>query len=499
MASRSARKRSLFLFLFFISLGIMGAKGGFALAAPQALIIGGGPNPQSDQVGIESNVRYVSRLLPPGTHLAILFADGSTTNATVEYEANPHADDPPATPGARAFSLLFDTDSDDDSSLKYRPPKLTKIDGPSQLPSITSQFDRIGRELADSPAPLFLYFTGHGSQSGGLRSHSEFDLWGRNASLSPAELARQLKKIPASTPIVLVMAQCFSGGFGDLLFDGGDPTGDYLDRDFAGFYAATPDRVSAGCTDAVNEAEYKDFTSYFFAALTGQDRLGHKVTGADYDKDGHVGMDEAYAYSLIADESLDVPVASSDFFLRRFVKTEDEDIFKTPYSKALGWTTPAQKAAIESLSKRLRLSGEDQLGDAYGEIDAVSRRRPRQREAMNRYRKAEAALRNSLLQRWPALTNPKSSRYADAKKSATRWLDGQAKTPEVTELFAADDALTVIENGPEYTMRQTLLLRYVRLAKSVILAHQLEASGDKDLIAKWDRLKKAEARPFYAG
>ena len=130
------------------------------------------------------------------------------------------------------------------------------------------------------------------------------------------ELAAHIATLPPEVPVTLVMVQCFAGAFGNLVFTGGDPKAAAVEREIAGFFAATREREAAGCTPEVNEAEYHDFTSYFFAALTGRDRVGRAVTGADYNQDGKVGMDEAYTYSLIHDVSIDVPVCTSDVYLR---------------------------------------------------------------------------------------------------------------------------------------------------------------------------------------
>jgi hypothetical protein len=83
----------------------------------------------------------------------------------------------------------------------------------------------------------------------------------------------------------------------NVLFEGGDPKGALTERPLCGFFAATRERMAAGCTPEVNEAEYHDFTSYFFAALSGRDRTGKAVPAPDYDKDGSVGMHEAFAYA----------------------------------------------------------------------------------------------------------------------------------------------------------------------------------------------------------
>src|SRR5439155_20883779 len=179
------------------------------------------------------------------------------------------------------------------------------------------------------------------------------------------DLAAHVASLPPDVPVTLVMVQCFSGAFGNLVFQGGDPKAPPVERQIAGFFAAPAERMAAGCTPEVNEAEYRDFTSYFFAALCGRDRVGRRVTGADYNHDGRVGMDEAFAYSLAHDVSIDVPVCTSDVFLRRFVPGQDEEIFRTPYSQVRAWATPAQGAALDELSAALKLTGDARLGEAY--------------------------------------------------------------------------------------------------------------------------------------
>jgi hypothetical protein len=167
------------------------------------------------------------------------------------------------------------------------------------------------------------------------------------------------------------MVQCFSGAFGNLLFEGGSPAGALVEHRIAGFFAAVPERLSAGCTPALDEATYKDFTGYFFAALTGQDRLGRPVSGADYDHDGRVGMHEAFAWTLIHDESIDTPVCTSDAFLRRFVPMPDAEIAATPYSAVESWATPGQRAALTALSATLGLTGDDRLRGAFDRVRSI--------------------------------------------------------------------------------------------------------------------------------
>ncbi len=389
----------LFLALLLTAVTVPGASSPGRTPTLRALLVGGGPDPDHNQVAIESNIRYVHRLLPPGSSSRILFTDGNPRSVNVLYE---------------------DAQGND----HYRAPRLPALNGPSRL----AAFDREFRSFAAPPGgPLLLYFTGHGGPGESGYDDNEYDLWGGD-TLTVQHLAGKIDGLPPKTPVVVVMVECFSGGFGNLLFRGGDPRGPVVGQDLCGFFASIPSREAAGCTPEVNEADYHDFTGYFFAALSGQDRLGRPVTGADYDHNGRVGMDEAYAYALIHDISIDTPTCTSDIFLRRFVPTPDRAVFATPFSDALRWADPAQRAALTSLSQGLRLDGEDRLASAYAALDRIN-----------------------------------------------------------------DDG------GDEDDSHDADVIRFARVAKSVILAHTLQTSGATVLKARYAALIRAEARNPLTG
>jgi hypothetical protein len=312
-----------------------------AAALPaRALIIGGGPDRLHNQIAIESNVRYVGRILPKSASYQVLFTDGNPESDTVQYQ--------------------------DGRTLAYRAPNLPRLDGNAETASVrTALASTATAAHAAKAADVILYFTGHGSGDRASNfTNNWFDLW-NGGRLRVKDLAASIEAFPAETPITLIMVQCFSGAFGNVLFQGGDPQGAVIDRHIAGFFAAVPERTSAGCTPAVNEADYKDFTGYFFAALTGEDRMGRPIASADYDHDSRVEMDEAFAWSLINDDSIDTPVRTSDTFLRRFAAMPDDQIAATPFASLESWASPAERVALEGLSTALQLAGDDRLRAAF--------------------------------------------------------------------------------------------------------------------------------------
>jgi hypothetical protein len=304
----------------------------------RVLIVGGGPDRRNNQVAIESNVRYVNHILPSDAQTRVLFANGDPSSKNVLCE-------------------------DENNRPYYRAPNLPRLDGPAEYTSFKSEIAGIARKPEGSP--LLLYFTGHGSPDEDSKyDNNVYDLW-RDGELSVRDLARNLDSLPRSTPVTLVMVECFSGAFANLLFEGGSPAGSLVSRPVCGFFASVPQRMAAGCTPEINEADYKDFTGYFFAALAGVDRMGRKITGADYRHDGHIGMDEAYAYALIHDDSIDTPVCTSDVFLRHFVTAPDEKVLSTPYSAVRAWASPPQRAALDALASDLQLQGDGGLREGF--------------------------------------------------------------------------------------------------------------------------------------
>ena len=236
---------------------------------------------------------------------------------------------------------------------------------------------------------------------------------------------------------------------------------------WASMRLSTPESRRA-VPSAVNEAEYHDFTSYFFAALTGRDRVGRRVKGSDYNHDGRVGMNEAYCYTLINDESIDVPVCTSDVFLRRFVLMPDDTVFRSPWKSVLSWADPAQKAALEGLSSRLKLNGEDRLKGAYDKVFRSNSTGNRDPEWVSRYRSAQSRFstlqrdaRRDLLSRYPDLRSAGSTGYATARKEATARLEREVEDGKWKELLDANDAVDKADaDGEALNIAESQLLRH---------------------------------------
>ncbi len=460
----------------------------------EALIIGGGPTPQDNQVAIESNVRYLLRLLPNGAPRTVLFADGDPQSKTVLYEKKTKE----LAAAEKVFMLLLQgPESWRPATYQFRATTIPKVDGPAKRAGVDAAFERL-RGGAHGPSnPLLLYFTGHGSANKQRNlDNNAFDLWGEQ--LYVKDLAQQISAIPADRPLALVMVQCYSGAFGNLLFQGGDPAAEAVELDIAGFFATVKEKMAAGCTPAVDERDYKDFSTYFFAALTGKDRVGRAVTGADYNNDGRVGMDEAFCYTLVHNATIDIPVCTSDVFLRRYVTVPDSELFKTSYSQVKAWATPAQQSALDQLSTAVGFAGDDRLLKAWSRFrdQNESRQRAARLDASRRgFWVIREEDRNALFGRWPDLKDPQSHAYAAAKAEALTWVRRRAEEGKYAELLDGEKKLMDEERTAyERELTDARLIRFVRLAKSVILAHTLRTSADDSVKRRFEKLVTAEQR-----
>jgi hypothetical protein len=112
-----------------------------------------------------------------------------------------------------------------------------------------------------------------------------------------------------------------------------------------------------GCTPEVDEADYQDYSSSFFAGLSGIDRLGKVVEWADYDKDGRVSYREAHSFAKIDEKASDLPISTSESWLERQINpAQTKQILREPLRKWLDRARPEQAYVVENLAKRLSMN-----------------------------------------------------------------------------------------------------------------------------------------------
>jgi hypothetical protein len=379
------------------------------------LTIGGGYSPAGNQVSLERNVIFFRKLLaetyPAGVPHDLLFADGDSPNPDLNYLA---PDEKP--PKANLYAaLLFGRENN--LGLRYRNNELDKVKAMSSPETLEKWFKESGSKLKSGDR-LILYITAHGGRSSDKKNkgNTKLYMWNGN-SIDARTMANHLQALPEGIEIMTVMVQCYSGGFANLLFKEVDASKGPGARPLCGFFATVQDRIAAGCTPEINEANYDEYSSHFWAAIRGKTRTGKSVPSADYDGDGRVSFEEAHAYTLLTSLSLDVPVKTTDTFLRAHSKMKSKDHpdllgVEHSYFQLLTKATPVELAVLNGLSTRLGLNDVARVKearDAVKKIDGEVKKIKGERDAASRqYGSARKKISYALKNRWPDLENSNS-------------------------------------------------------------------------------------------
>ena len=464
----------------------------------RTLIIGGGPDLEYNQYAIESNARYVEKLTAQSRWRRVHFADGKAASRTISV-----IPDTPELRAERALSWILG-EEELQSAPVAQASSLRRIDGSATKPAVERALSDFAR--APKGEQGLLYITGHGGEGEkpgvlGREARPDYQnttyaLW-NDDQITAREVADALRNWPAQNPLFVVMVQCHSGGFANLIFRDSDPRGAVINRDVVGFFSTTGERLAAGCTSEVNERDYQDFTTHFFAALSGVSRDGRRITGADYDGNGAVSGSEAFAWANVHDLSIDVPVSTSDTYLRAVYADADKSWQQTPYSTVLQNAQPWQKAMLNQLSSALNLTGETRIVDAIRAFNASKKASENQEDSddaspqAQRFWMQAGKLESRLKNQFPGLKKGSANAaYRADRARALRWL-----TAHPAELTGFNDAFRAVSAGSESAeVRQAMLERFVRGAYTVILGARLEREGTPQQQAIFARLRVGEGR-----
>ncbi|MEM9656910.1 MAG: hypothetical protein AAF961_00985 [Planctomycetota bacterium] len=508
------------------AIGVLAASNASRVGAKDHfLTIGGGYDPSGNQISLERNVAFLQQTLAeryrqPPPH-DVFFADGDAPERDLVFLDSCGLDN--CQPAQRMMCEVFGCA--DSAGLRYRNHEVADVRGPTEREAIRRRFRELGRQL-NAGDRLFVYVTAHGGaggdeygddydyeydeveeqwvareSSGGEASlYEDFNtslyLWD-SESVEASEFGRWLDRIPPEVDVVLVMVQCYAGGFANAIYQRNDPELGLSPARRCGFFAQVHDRGAAGCTPEANEIEYEEYSSYFWAALRGSSRGGEPITSADYDGDRQVSLAEAHSYAVIESDTIDIPVRTSDVFLRRYSRlggavAEDDqsdeggavsrlfgNVFsakKQPPQQELqeasgsladlaAQARPDQRAVLEQLPSKLGMSGETT-------VEAV--------RVKLRHAKSEAAAANVRYQ---------TARRAVRRAGAALYEDVCAEWPELTERFSlvaaeltstrADEFTTVVESLPSYAAWSSAQQREEQRSDEVWAAQCLEAKTQR--------------------
>lgn len=498
-----------------------------ARADTHLLTFAGGPNPESNQTSLEQNVLYFRRTL---TVLGLakvpheeFFADAGQSPHAVQIHVN-------RSPGEELtddLAAILNPDAERD--IRFRAAAIPSLAGPATLDALARWFDTTGKNLPPHSRLVF-YFTGHGGTvnmnmpgmgggpagrgaRGGRRAAPVADprvttllLWD-SPDVTVTDFEKQLDKLDPTTDVTLLMVQCHSGGFANVLYDNANPKNGLARQPRCGFFASTADRPAAGCTPDIDREDYEEFSTGFFAALSGITRDGKKIARPDYDGDHQTSLADAFAFVVLTSNTIDTPITTSDQFLRDNsslpANSRNGLLGKdAAYPDLLAAADPFHKAILEGLSQTLELTGDNRTDQARALLAQIEKDRAaldRQHTQLDRqFENARNQLRTALAARWPELAvplHPEFEKILNAEAPAMhKYLESlrpwQTYQQLDTQLGALNDQDTALEK------KSIKLLRLLYAADSVALAHNLQKSGKPEAQSLYTDLLARENRPL---
>ena len=316
-------------------------------STPNFLVVGGGGAPSYNEIALEKNVLYFQRTLQfmgynPKQVASIFFANGNDGQASVRY-------------------------IDQQRRQLFKRPNIPYLQGATSLDNLERYFQQLAQQKSSKVS--FLYFTGHGSKNIQDLDNNYFVLWNEQ-NLSVRQFSQMLNKMPTETPVVTMMAQCYSGSFANFIYEQGNPKRPVALQTRCGFFATIKSLPSVGCTPEVNEADYQDYSSSFFAGLSGRDRTGKMVSSADYNQDGQISYAEAHAFAKVDEKSSDLPISTSEAWLQNKVSLiQKKAILTQSISQILKTSRPEQRYVINSLMKKFSLDKQKPALQVLGDVD----------------------------------------------------------------------------------------------------------------------------------
>ena len=463
---------------------------GLARSENSYLIVGGGPYPVDYDASMERNVVWLENLVPQWNFSGgeIWYGLGAGGKPDVLFQ---DADRPAVSqwePLARVFNEAVN------NRLRLSHNQVKANAGAFTYDNVSAVLERQVGALKRGDSLFFIY-SGHGSRSreeayemNGLRLLGDK----RYTAKSFSEV---LQSAAAGSHVRFVLPQCFSGGFLRSVFrTPAQPTISTLMPDDCGFVSVPESRIAEGCTVGVQAAEYRDYSTYFFAALAGRSRTGEALTtDPDSDHDGQITLLEAHRYAFSEAQSTDIPSSTSEAVLEmsqpwysrwlpRLNKTPDN-----PYTRLA--QRIAVRIGVDSDDDWQLLSAGHALRDKVEalaqEIEATGEQARTLRLSIKSRLETVSQVKYRTLSE--TVEKPPS---AEAQK-AIDWIRSQADYPR---LAALQDRVELLKQEQLEQRRQLAQFEKIHRAKQLANSFdRLEQTRPHDYLAAYDQLQQCES------
>lgn len=498
----------------------------FALLSPSAifaedhfLVVGGGYNPTGNQVSLEKNVLFFERVLaenyPDDVRYELMFADGAAGERDLQFIDS----EKPLPQAHQILARVFRQTKH--QSYRYRNHELPKSHQAATKANLEKWFSEQGSQLAPGDR-LMIYVTAHGGKSRDKNDASDTRLYLWNQQyMRMKEFATHLDRLHPEVPVVVVMVQCYSGGFGKLIYKQGDPKQGLARGNRCGFFATVQDRVAAGCTPDINEENYREYSSYFWAAISGTTRTGQQIDQPDYNGDGFISYAEAHAYTVLNSTTIDIPTKTSGVLLRSISgfrpnpqKPINESAEESPpevdsiadefvtadtrFADLVLLASPHDRMVLEGLSFELGLTNENRATDARKLISQIAAEKKKIADAQKKkggeLTRIADTLKRHALKHWPELENRFNPRVDEVLSTeAEAFVATMNKHPYMKKLNSLHDELKGFsEQKLDLDKRDAKCMRLIRTLENVALEANLPLAALPHEIEQYLHLREAE-------
>ncbi len=483
------------------------------------LTIGGGYEPSGNQASLEANVLFFQQIVrdrhpSPAEHL-VYFADGYDESADLQVLATKSKAESPA------LELLRSVFYSDRDRYDYRDHHVKNIRGALSPAAVRTGFDDVSSKLVTGDR-LIVYVTAHGgSAKGSDPFNTSIMCWNKRA-LSMKSFSEWLDKVPLKVPVIMIMAQCYCGGFANTMFLGGDSRKGAAPGLRVGFFAQRHDLPAAGCRpDIENDEEY---SSYFWGAFMGNSRTGKPVGQIDCNGDGRISFAEAHAHAVIASPTIDIPLKSSEAFLRKCSRirgyddpdgtsndelnleqtdSKDERLAELSgtISDIAAWATADQRSIVTELAKKLKIP-------LHSDVTQVFILSEDQRQYFNQSKRSTGRrgrfsrrrdLRTEIVDKWPELAETQNwidFEWLQADKSDS-FLEQVRLLPSYAAFQQSqNDRQLATEKSTQAELKDVQFRRLIHAMESVLYAKNLPLVASPDQIEKYRAMIAIEATSF---
>lgn len=488
--------RSAYLVVLLLGFNLLPIN---AVHADQAILIGGGYNVNGSQGQIELNVKWVQDVLKKAKiPVTTFFTDGNDPAPDVHYlhqgsnDTEPTAVDRLAVqlePVARLFKNRLA------NQRRYRNHRVENVQDGTAADTLTQAINDI---LAKQPNESnLIVFNGHGKQSRTSMDKVTMELW-NDTHITAADLHGILNQSNASNRFVFT--QCYSGGFHRLAYKNPEQGLKLSETTRCGFTAESAYRLAEGCSAGINVDDYRDYTTYFFAALDGYDRNGKVLpVETDTNGDGDVSLREAHFYTLENAHSTDLPRSTSEDYLTNwqpwFLKwtVEKPSLQNNEYAKIFRLLAARHNISLTGNPVKAIRQHIKKYAELADDLTA------RQSDLQVEINKVQKTLIYAAESKWPSLANPYTAMFQSMSASGemiqvANWVREQPDYQTMVDLQNENDniARTLLENERDLTQMHKML-HFRNIAR---LKRQIYEYGTAEQISDYEKLVACEDTPL---